>query len=635
MVTRAGRLRVEPNPMIGLLVFLVSIPHPMVPSVQREVQALIEQHLAPAQKVVMAELAKGDAIRTSHQLPVRMKANSDPWGAMAELERYGLDTAKATAKGKSGIAGLLRALSASVDRHSDRTFVIPEPEANAVGSFMATVLSVANNMRNQSIAKLSPHDKQFLFDHGPNIVVEFGPQESLDDKTRTMLADDKRYFDLFDKQLDWERMCQCAETLALLTEPAFIKVLRNSMARAKPTTFQGVTGSVLYQRRFPQGLVLVGGPGANIYNLTEAPAILIDMGGNDSYRGPVGSGSLSILIDLGGDDVYASPSVAVGRLGAGLVFDFAGNDTYQFPIGSGGVGLAGIGLLCDMAGNDTYTGTRYTIAAALGGIGAVLDLAGNDTYKADMYSEALAGPCSVAALIDVAGDDKYTLGFKVPSGYNAGDAPSAKPGDPGYQWEAWGMGMGLGRRIYPGTPEEYALYTNAGGLGMLLDLAGKDQYQSSNFSQGCGYFFGVGLKMDLGGDDSHGAARYGHASGAHYAMGLFLDYAGKDLYTSSGPTYNCGCSWDHNPFLFIDAAGDDVYDLSKSAGPARGDIGAWGIAVDWAGVDIYHTTNMPGGASKSGLSVFYDRAEIDAYDRPEAGNHKTAPDGKGGLFVDR
>src|SRR5262249_39722819 len=148
---------------------------------------------------------------------------------------------------------------------------------------------------------------------------------------------------------------------------------------------------------------------------------------------------------------------------------------------------------------------------------------------------------------DVAGNDSYQCGKKYPSGYNQSDSPDAKPGDPGFQYDCFGLGMGLGRRIYPRSDEGNA-YALAGGVGVVIDLAGDDRYDSSNFSQACGYFFGVGLKLDLAGNDVHGAARYGIASGAHYGVGLFIDYGGKDTYASTGPVYTGACAWDHSVF---------------------------------------------------------------------------------------
>jgi hypothetical protein len=294
--------------------------------------------------------------------------------------------------------------------------------------------------------------------------------------------------------------------------------------------------------------------------------------------------------------------------------------------------------LFDETGKDTYAGARFTLGAALAGVGLVIDQAGDDEYTAPGYSLGLGGPGGVGGVIDVAGSDRYRCGFEYPSGYNAQDAPTAKPGDPGFQYDAFGLGIGLGRRTYPFSPEgdEFNL---AGGVGLWLDLAGNDRSESSNFSQGCAYFFGIGLKLDLAGDDRHAAARYGLAAGAHFGMGLVLDYAGRDTYEPVGPVYDLACSLDRSVFLLADGEGDDKYDVTRSSGPGRGDNGGWGIFADLAGKDEYRITPTAAAATARGLGVFFDGAGDDVYPKatgPNApANRVTRTDGQGGLFVDR
>lgn len=122
---------------------------------------------------------------------------------------------------------------------------------------------------------------------------------------------------------------------------------------------------------------------------------------------------------------------------------------------------------------------------------AFLDRPGDDTYTAPGYALGIGGPCGVGE----AGDERYRCGFAIPSGYNTSDAPAAKPGDPNFQYDAFGLGIGLGRRTYPFS-DEGDTFNLAGGVGVWLDLAGDDRSESSNFSQACAYFFGVGLELD-------------------------------------------------------------------------------------------------------------------------------------------
>lgn len=344
-----------------------------------------------------------------------------------------------------------------------------------------------------------------------------------------------------------------------LADPGYLARLKKALEAARPIrhAVPGVRGELLYHKQTPHGLILFGGKGSNTYDLKVPVAFLADLGGDDHYHGQIASSfdadhPHSVLVDFAGNDTYegAPLGLATGRLGVGLLLDLAGNDTYRLAAGSGGAGFGGIGILCDAAGDDVYHGSSFTQGVAIAGVGLLLDLAGDDRYTSFGYAVGFGGPGGVGAVVDVGGKDFYQCGKKYPSGYNESESPTAKPGDPGFQYDCFGLAMGMGRRIYPPSAAG-AAYALAGGVGLVIDLAGNDRYDSSNFSQACGYFFGVGLKLDLAGDDVHGAARYGHAAGAHFGMGLFIDYAGNDTYTSSGPTYNAGCAWDHSVFLWM------------------------------------------------------------------------------------
>jgi hypothetical protein len=241
----------------------------------------------------------------------------------------------------------------------------------------------------------------------------------------------------------------------------------------------------------------------------------------------------------------------------------------------------------------------------------------------------------------VAGDDRYQCGDKYSSRYNAIDLPDGKPGDPRFQYECFGIGAGSGVRILTDDPGQLA-YGLAGGLGLVLDLAGDDRYRSANFSQGVGYFFGAGVKLDLGGNDEHAAARYGHAAGAHFGVGLFIDYRGEDRYTSTGPLYNGGTAWDRSVMLFIDASEDnDLYDFRPSSGLGIADYLSWSVFIEEGGRDRYVVPAGMGTAAHDSMSGFFDLAGEDDYDGApqtgpgERGNGRTLLDGTGGVFVDR
>ncbi|MBX9584333.1 MAG: hypothetical protein K2X87_28875 [Gemmataceae bacterium] len=626
-------------------------PEPLVPKVREAVQPEIDRHLADAQKAALAELALADGVKAYAKPPLRQRAVKEPWGALAELEARGLGVAAAAGGGLKGLPAVVDRLNHCLDRPAAESVAAPPGKRETLDDhirYITAVLDAADKLREEALAKLSPAERAFLFDRAAPLVRGFGPQLPVDDTTRPQLRDDLAFCTAWQEKVDGPKFAAAVRTVLLLTDPTYLDELKAAMAKAAPLAGKnpdGFGGELLAVKETRHGLIVLGGGKANAYDLKRPVAFLADLGGDDTYKGVVASSfdpahPFGLVVDFAGDDTYAPAEfgLATGRLGCGVLIDRTGNDTYTPAAGSGGCGFAGVGLLVDEAGQDAYTGDRFTLGAAVAGLGLVFDLAGDDTYTAPGYSLGIGGPCGVGAVVDVAGDDSYRCGFAIPSGYNATDAPNAKPGDPNFQYDAFGLGIGLGRRTYPFSAEGDG-YNLAGGVGVWLDLAGNDRSESSNFSQACAYFFGAGLKLDLAGDDRHGAARYGHAAGAHYGLGLFLDYAGADEYVAAGPTYNIGCAWDRSVFLLADGQGDDRYDLTKSVGCGRADRGGWGVFADLAGKDTYRVGGTPGGASDKAVGVFFDGAGDDEYPKlagPTApANGVVRRDGQGGLFVDR
>ena len=624
----------------------------LVPTVAQAVRPEIERRLADREKKVREQLALALRVPALFKLPVRLRCASDPWAGMRDLEDQGLRIAGAVRGGPDALPGLLDRLC---EAGGKPTAPAPPPEAGKLRSlsdhvrYARAVLDAAAKARAEALAKLPADARTFGYDWPAVTVRTFGPQVHMTDKARPLLQNDRAFCGLIQTRCDWPKLVVAAKLLAALGRRQHLTSLAAACegAESRATNGDGVTGTLLYRSECDAGAILIGGPGANTYRPAGPVALLVDVGGNDVYRGKVAAGfdanhGLAVVIDLDGNDTYEPDplGLATGRLGVGLLIDRRGDDVYRLAPGSGGTAFGGIGVLLDADGNDTYTGSRFTQGTAVAGVGLLLDLAGDDRYTSFGFALGLGAPGGVGAVIDARGSDAYQCGRKYPSGYNRSDHPDVKPGHPAFQYTAFGLAAGLGRRVLSPKPKDHA-YNLAGGLGMVLDLAGRDRYDSSNFSQGCGYFFGVGLKLDLAGDDVHGAARYGHAAGAHFGMGLFADYAGRDTYTSTGPTYNGGCAWDRSAFLFVDGAGDDAYRLERSAGPGRADINSWAAFADLAGDDRYVTPAGLGRASRNALAAFLDLAGADDYRRagrsgdfqPADGATHHTPDG--GLFLDR
>lgn len=580
-----------------------------------------------------------------------------PWKGLTGFERHGLLLAQLAEGGAPNLPALLNALEAGMDRPSALRTSPPLPPPATPESAIATLvhtLTLAASHRDRALKLLTLEDRDFLFQHTATWAGHFTPQySSLSGQTMAQLTSNMRFASLLTEHVDYTGLIASAQVLAQLADAQWLDAITEAFRTAPPlqTVPPGITGEIVLAKDTAYGLVVIGGTGSNTYEMDGRFAVIIDLGGDDLYRGLIGSSSSAergnaVVIDLDGHDTYIGErlGLATGRLGVGLVIDRAGNDRYHMSEGSGGAGFAGLGILLDVAGDDTYTGSRLTQGAAIGGLGLLWDLNGHDRYSSHAYAIGFGGPLGIGAVIDVAGDDQYDCGSYYPSVYNAEDAPAGKPGDPLYQYECFGLGAGSGSRVLSKRPE-WQHYSLAGGSGLLIDIGGHDAYHSANFSQGLGYFFGLGMKLDLNGNDRHEAARYGHGAAAHYGTALFLDRQGNDQYSSTGPFYNAGAAWDHSVSMAVDAGtGQDRYAFQRSTGLGRADYSSWGIFVDEGGADHYHTQSGFGTSSEFSFAGFFDLEGDDAYtlsaeaatgNGPQPGNARRIDYPNGGLFLDR
>ena len=158
----------------------------------------------------------------------------------------------------------------------------------------------------------------------------------------------------------------------------------------------------------PWGWVRIRGSGNDFIDAAGAvrTLLIVDLGGNDTYLGPVAASSasypLSLLLDLDGEDEYSAGA------GPAAEADDSTNPALRGAPGPAqGAGLCGVGVLIDAAGDDQYSAERY--AQGVGQSGRVLaDLAGNDRYGV-RYSGQGCGYFGVGLLLDVAGIDNYNI----------------------------------------------------------------------------------------------------------------------------------------------------------------------------------------------------------------------------------
>ncbi len=342
-------------------------------------------------------------------------------------------------------------------------------------------------------------------------------------------------------------------------------------------------GDILFIQDTNIGKIVVGGPGTSYYYADAA--VIIDLGGNDYYFNNAGASNknipVSICIDFSGNDVYSATNSfaqGTGRFGIGFLVDFGGNDTYLGQNFSQGSCLFGVGLLIDNDGDDFYSGHVLNQGVGFFGAGLLSDLKGNDIYICGQFAQGVGFTKGVGALIDSSGNDFYFAGGKYPDFR-----------DPEKSFQSMSQGMGMGIR-----PEETVVGAS-GGIGILIDQKGNDQYHGDYFSQGSGYYYSLGLLYDHEGADKYYAGRYAQGAGIHSAIGLLEDKSGDDTYECSFGVSQ-GCGHDTGIGFLVDYSGNDAY---RSATSSQG-IGlekGMGILADFSGNDSYQANDNSQGFS--------------------------------------
>ena len=421
----------------------------------------------------------------------------------------------------------------------------------------------------------------------------------------------------------------------------------------------------------PAGLVIFGGDGDDVYDGkelgTDLIALLVDTGGNDTYRVPAGATAaydnpVSVLLDFGGNDDYGyhdageqiHPMVppededgryvpkgepgedngpfslsdrgrqGSGRFGYGLLYDFGdGADSYTSLRISQGAGVFGVGVLFDEGGDDVYMSEALAQGAAVFGIGVLMDEQGTDLYSTAHVAQGFAYARAYGLLYDADGDDEYASLLGDPE--LGGMMLYLNPQNPGKSNTSMTQGFGFGRRA-DFTDQIFM----SGGGGMLRDVAGNDSYMCDIFGLGTGYWFGTGIVADGSGADHYDGRWYVIGASAHMANGILIDAAGDDVYNESLPLLNCsvGCGHDFSLGLLADLGGDDTYN-APSLAVGAGNADGIGILLDTEGDDSYSSTanNTFGFANSADygtlpetlkcIGLFLDSDGTDTYFRPD------------------
>lgn len=368
----------------------------------------------------------------------------------------------------------------------------------------------------------------------------------------------------------------------------------------------------------PLGPILVDTTGRDNVYVMQRPLLLLEVGGNDRYEFLPRSQlhAVSVLLDHQGDDHYSATTPGVdpsaATLGYGILWDTQGDDRYEGTQLAQASALFGAALLVDGGGHNRWTASSHAQAHAIGGVAVLLSGSGQDQFTAQTHSQASAGPQGIAVLIDVAGNDRYTLN----------NTPLLRP-SPQLPERNTSMGQGAGRGL---RADSVGGDTTPGGIGLLLDLAGDDHYSAQVFAQGVGYQEGLGLLVDEGGNDNFEAAWYAMGAAAHQGAGVLLKRGeGADTYQASH-SMAMGAAHDLSVGVMIDEAGDDFYRAGDlSLGAAHDNSTA--LFMDASGNDRYEvrapTCRALGAAHLSewgrapedfvNLGIFIDQGGTDFY----------------------
>jgi hypothetical protein len=386
----------------------------------------------------------------------------------------------------------------------------------------------------------------------------------------------------------WPALDEAARTGDPTSRDAALLKLAETVAATLPELKAAATAArteaVDWAVSTPFGRVAVSGTGTDHHRCSSDCLLVVDLGGNDLWEGTVGGAiapqsPVAVAIDLGGNDRYqqaGEPAAqGAGLGGVGLLVDAAGDDRYEGVLRAQGAAVLGAGLLWDLNGNDRYAADGTAQGAAVFGTGVLLDENGRDHYHIHGEGQGFAGPDSGGVLVDLRGDDTYTA-VRTPSGGRA---------DPHSQGEVAAnnaQGAAVGRR---GDLSDGHVW--AGGVGVLVDVDGRDHYRAGNFAQGSGYWLGTGMLLDGGGDDLYESVYFTQGSASHFAVGLLLDADGNDVHWLEREAgASLGYAWDGAVGVLVDAAGSDVYSLAGT-GLGCAERRSSALLLELAGCDSY------------------------------------------------
>lgn len=412
------------------------------------------------------------------------------------------------------------------------------------------------------------------------------------------------------------------DTLALMTEAYYdmdfkaVLTAGRDVVRAAgvlANALKATSADTAFVINTPAGDIVFGGKQNDTYTDPNA-LLLVDLGGSDAYNGRVATNTyenpISVVIDLGGNDTYAGNAATqgCGILGAGVLMDLGGNDTYTAKYMAQAVAIVGVGALYDQEGDDKYTADLTAQSSGHYGMAVLVDGAGSDAYSAFAMSQASAGNCCQAYLVDLSGNDAY---YVTPQADTKRYEEIQYSGHSGWNGNN-SQGCGWGQRSV--ETDERGI---SGGIAGLIDLGGNDKYEGAIWVMGVGYWSGVGFLTDIGGDDTYKSYYYSQSSVAHYGVGLLADIGGNDHHELTSYYGGAGfaLTYDRGTTVFINDGGNDTYYSHKASGGSS-----------WSAYDEKGVQNQD-----MNYAIFIDTEGKDEYTDKD---YRSYGYGRGGYFID-
>ena len=410
---------------------------------------------------------------------------------------------------------------------------------------LLVVIADAARMIRQALAALSPEEIQYLSSRPERY---FFPGDKRFNFLTGGTHVQARITDIV-RKVDMRSMMQAALTVSYASDEFVYSVKRLQQKRIALVR-KAQPGHPIMSLSSPIGPLVLLGPQTD--QIDFAGALVVDLGGNDTYTGRIAAGDavpgrIAVAIDLDGDDHYAAhgnTSVqGYGVLSVGLMVDAAGNDVYQAGDMAQGGGIYGVGLLTDLAGNDQYQMGLMGQGFGVFGLGLLFDRSGDDIYRLTGMGQGAGSTMGLGALCDIEGHDRYEARLDLRPGRLIPD-----------KWShAQGVGLSIRSQNWTRQPSFY------GGIGLLNDAGGDDRYYASDGNaMGSSYFMSIGALVDHAGDDTYHAANgYGIAFAVHLSNAVLIDRQGDDKYHTR--MYSGAVASDRSVAVLAEHAGDDIY----------------------------------------------------------------------------